>query len=54
MCTGHISCYPYVRTHPHTVHEWILLIVTSERNNQNRRFGFSGHLRKIAQINKGF
>ena len=31
-----------VHTHAHTA--WILLIVTSERDNQNCRFGFSGHL----------
>ena len=40
MCTGHISCYPYTRT-SHTIHEWMLLIVTSERDNQNCRVSVS-------------
>ena len=39
-----VHAYSTVHTDPHTVHEWILLIVTSERDNQNCRFGFSAHL----------
>ena len=44
-CTGHISCYPYTRTYPpiappiYCTCDWILLIVTSERDNQNCRYG---------------
>ena len=45
-CTGHISCYPYTRTYPpiYCTCDWILLIVTSERDNKNSCFGFSAHL----------
>ena len=39
--------FPVTRTRVHTnpyTCDWILLIVTSERDNQNCRFGFSAHL----------
>ena len=39
-----LPVHAYIPTHIPTVHEWILLIVTSERDNQNCRFGFSAHL----------
>ena len=38
-----LPVHAYIPTH--IQHEWILLIVvTSELDNQNCRFGFSGHL----------
>ena len=37
-----LPVHAYIPTHIR--HEWILLIVTSERDNQNCRFGFSGIL----------